>query len=212
MIDAKRLIASDLEALRRERAQHFRGALLLLALGSAAALTIVGKRPDLLAQPLAQLGAQTLNWALGLAVLPALGLGLWFPSAGTRRALAGLTIVAVGLVAAGPTLWSSSAATGPPTHGLSLARCVLLAFGTGTLALIVGATSGAFGVQRRPTATLWLATAVASIAIGAVAWHCPRTDTAHTLPSHAGSGLALALVAAGVGRIGRRSAAGARPR
>lgn len=211
MIDAKRLIVSDLEALRRERAQHFRGALVLLALGSAAALTIVGKRPDLLAQPTAQLGAQALNWALGLAVLPALGLRLWFPPAGTRRALAGLTVAAAGLVAAGPALWGSSAATGPPTHGLSLVRCVLLVFATGTLALIVGATSGAFGVPRRPAASLWLATAAASIAIGAVAWHCPRTDPAHTLPSHAGSGLALALFAAGVGRIGRPSAAEARP-
>ena len=212
MIDAKRLIVSDLEALRRERAQHFRGALVLLALGSAAALTIVGKRPDLLAQPTAQLGAQALNWALGLAVLPAIGLGLWFPSAGIRRALAGLSVVAVGLVAAGPALWSSSAATVPLTHGLSLVRCVLLVFGSGALALIVGATSGAFGVRRRPAMTLWLATAVTSIAIGAVAWHCPRTDPAHTLPSHAGSGLALALFAAGVGRSGRRSADKARPR
>lgn len=197
-VDAKRLISGDLQAQRRERAQHFKAALLLVALGSAGLLTAVGVRPDLLRQPPGQLALQLLAWTLAFVVLPALGLGLWFPGARARWAIAGLAAATAGLVAAGPALLDMSHSTGPTGPGLAFDYCTRLTLGSGALTLVVCALSGAFAMRRRPSAALWLAGSVVLIAVDTATWHCPWTHLTHTLPSHLGAGgllLALATIA-----------------
>lgn len=198
-LDARRLIAGDLQAQRRQRAQHFRAALLLAALGSVGLLTAVGLRPDLLRQPPEQLVLQLLAWTLAFVALPAVGLGLWFPGPRARWTLVGLSVAVAALVAAGPALLDMSAGTGPPGHGLGFDYCTRLTLGSGALVLAVGALSGAFAIRRRPSSALWLAGAVALIAIDTTTWHCPWTQLAHTLPSHAGAGALTLGVAALLG-------------
>lgn len=198
-IDARRLIAGDLAAQRRERAQHFRAALLLTALGAAGLLAGTGVRPDLLAQPPAQFGLQLLVWALAFVALPTLGLGLWFPGRAVRVVVAAIAAGAAALVAAGPALWDRSATTGPPGHGPALDFCTRLTLGSGAVTLLVCAVSGAFVARRRPSGALWLAGAVALVAVDTATWHCNWADLGHTLPSHLGAGAVLLALAGLVG-------------
>lgn len=194
-IDARRLIAGDLQAQRRERATHFRGALALSVALPAALIAVTGLRHDLLTQPTWLISLQILVWALALVALPAIGLGLWFPGRPARVVLGALAGAAAVLVAAGPQLVDAAALAGPA--GLRLDGCTRLTFGSGVLLLAVCALSGAFAIRRRPAAALWLSAAIALLAVDTTAWHCYLTDLDHTLPSHLGSG-ALLLLLAGV--------------
>lgn len=196
-LDVRQLIAGDLRAQRRERARHYRLALLLVVMASAGLLMGTGVRPDLLSQPPIQLALQLLTWVLAFVALPAVGLGLWFPGPRIRVALAVTAAAVAALVAAGPGLMDMSDGTGTSGHGLRLDFCVQLTLGSGALTVLACAASGAFAQRRRPTAALWLAGAVALIAVDTAAWHCPWTDLGHTLPSHLGAG-ALLLALAGV--------------
>ncbi len=208
-LDARRLIEGDLQAQRRERAQHFRPALLLVVLVSAGMLMVTGVRPDLLSQPPAQLALQFLTWALAFVALPAVGLGLWFPSARARLGLAALAAAVAALVAAGRALSDMFGETAFEGAGLRLDYCTKLTLGSGVLTLLVCAVSGAFAQRRRPGGALWLAGAVALIAVDTTTWHCPWTHLGHTLPSHLGAGALLLALAGGAGLVlHRRQRAG----
>ena len=96
-VDAQALIVGDLRALRRGRARHFVPALVLSLLLVGGFLVIGGLRPDLWRQPGPQLAAQLATWLLCLVALPAVGLGLWFPSLPLR---VGLVVAAVVVIVA----------------------------------------------------------------------------------------------------------------
>lgn len=198
-IDARRLIAGDLQRQRRERALHFRVALALAALIPAALIALTGLRRDLLAQPWWSLATQVIVWGLALVALPAIGLGLWFPGRGARVALAALAAAAAVLVAAGPELVGASQFAGPLGRVLDFGYCTRLTLGSGALVLAVCSLSGAFAIRRRPEASLWISAAVVLIGIDTTAWHCYVTGLDHTLPSHLGAGVLLLLLAGALG-------------
>lgn len=200
-IDAKRLIAGDLQRQRRERALHFRAALVLAVLIPAGLIAATGLRHDLLALPTWLLVLQALVWALGFLALPAIGLGLWFPGRGARVGLAGLAAVAAVLVAAGPEVVGDPELAGPLGRGLRFDYCTRLTLGAGALVLAVCALSGAFAIRRRPEASLWISAAVVLIGVNTTAWHCYLNGLDHTLPSHLGSGVLLLLLAGALGVV-----------
>ena len=194
-VDAARLITADLATDRRARAQHFRAAAVLAVVAPGLVLFAVGARPDLLAQPPWILALQLLVWALALAALPALGLGLWFPRRAARIVL-GLAAALAGLVVAlGPALLDMSHEA-MFDHGLA---CASLTLALGALLLAICAVSGAFAQRRRRVAALWLAAAVALVGVDTIAWHCPVTDTGHTVTGHLGAGVVTLLIAGLVG-------------
>ncbi|PCC67487.1 hypothetical protein SAMN02745121_02123 [Nannocystis exedens] len=198
-IDAKALIADDLGERRRERLQHFRPAWLLAVAIPIVGLVATGARDDFWAQPTWILVLQALVWGLALFVLPALGLGLWFPGRAARIAL-GLVAAAVAfLVAAGPALLDRSYPTGLEDHPIYQIGCGALTLGAGALVLAVCALSGAFAQRRRSAGALWLAAAIALVGIDTTTWHCVITGLEHTLPSHLGAGVLMLLVAGLVG-------------
>jgi hypothetical protein len=194
-IDARRLIAGDLQVQRKERAIHFRVALALAVAIPAALIAVTGLRHDLLGQPTWLIAAQLLVWGLALGALPAIGLGLWFPGRVARVVLGAVAATAAVLVAAGPELVGPSELAGPAGRGLHFDYCTRLTLGSGALVLAVCALSGAFAIRRRPEASLWISAAVVLIAVNTTAWHCYLTGLDHTLPSHLGSGVLLLLLA-----------------
>lgn len=197
-IDARRLITGDLLAQRRERALHFRVALVLAVAIPAGLIAATGLRFDLLHQPAWLVATEVLVWMLALVALPAVGLGLWFPGRGARIALASVAAAAAVLVAAGPELVGTRI-DGPLTRGLRFDYCTRLTLGSGALVLAVCALSGAFAIRRRPEASLWISAAVVLLGIDTTAFHCYVTGLDHTLPSHLGSGVLLLLFAAAIG-------------
>lgn len=199
-IDARRLIEGDLQDLRRERALHFRPALVLAVLAPAGLLLYTTLRDDLLRQPAWLLALQGVIWLLALLALPAIGLGLWFPSRPARVALAGAALAAASVVALGPELFRG------PLEGdlFRLGYCSYLTLGAGALVLAVCAISGAFAQRRRTTAALWLSASIALIGVVTTTWHCPVTELDHTLPMHLGSGALLLAVAAATGVAAHR--------
>lgn len=197
-LDAQSLISGDLQDLRRERALHFRVAQVLAVLAPALLLLYTGLRDDLLRQPVWMLGLQGLVWLLALLALPAIGLGLWFPSRGARLALSALAALTASVVAIGPELADLPGASGL-LGGFAFGYCTYLTLGAGALVLAVCAVSGAFAQRRRPATALWLATSVVLVAVDTTTWHCPATQLDHTVPMHLGSAALLLLIAAAAG-------------
>ncbi|WAS97632.1 hypothetical protein [Nannocystis punicea] len=198
-IDAKSLIAGDLADRRRERLQHFRPAWLVAVTVPIVGLLASGTRDDFWAQPTWILALQALVWGLALFVLPALGLGLWFPGRAARVVLGLLAAAVAFLVAAGPALFDMSYPTGLEDHPIYQLGCASLTLAAGALVLAVCAMSGAFAQRRRSAGALWLAAAIALIGIDTTTWHCVITGLDHTLPSHLGAGVLMLLVAGLVG-------------
>ncbi len=200
-LDAKNAILGDLDALQRSRRRHFSPAL-LLACVLVGTLVILGARPDLLDQPAWQLGLQGLLWFLCLLVLPAIGLGLWFPGRGVR----------LGLVVGG-ILATVMATTGWPfvDHGAhaewgGLDECVGMILGSGAVLVSLGFLSGAFVQRKRVTAVYWVAAGLALAALNVVTWVCPVSGLNHVLPSHLGGAIMLLALAVVVGAAARRNA------
>ncbi len=190
-IDVQALISQDLDDLVHERRRHFLPALVLVAAFIATMLTAVGLRPDLLAQPMYQLASQVLLWCLCLLVLPAIGLGLWFPSRLTKISLVLLVPVLVFIGAVG--LPTDSVTIGALfTHVFNDgAICTANMLATGTILLLIGYFSGAFVQRRRRYAAVWVSAGISIAAITTVTWHCSATACLHTLSSHLGGGLLL---------------------
>jgi hypothetical protein len=202
-LDALGLIVADLRASRRARARHFLPALILGSLIVGGFLVLTGLRPDLWRQPGEQLAAQLAVWALCLVALPAVGLGLWFPSRPLRIALVILAIAAATLAALGPALWFmwGEGLSGQPPR---LDFCIGATIGAGFVLLAIGVLSGAFAARRRAGGALWVSGGVSLMALDATVWHCPSDDLGHNLYSHLGAALLLMLLASVAGMIVHR--------
>jgi hypothetical protein len=202
-VDAAQAISADLEALRRARARHFGPALLLSLLLVGGFFVLSGLRPDLWQQPPWQIALQLAVWLLCLVALPAVGLGLWFPSRPARGLLAvGAVLAALG-AALGPGLADMFSGTGPSGH-MQVDMCVQATLGAGAALLAVGVLSGAFAQRRRRASVLWVSGGIALTALDAVVWHCPSQDLGHNLRSHLGAALLLLLLAAATAAIAHR--------
>lgn len=200
--DALTAITADLERDQERRRAHFLPALVLAAVVVVAALVVVNVRPDLLQQPPGQLVVQVLLWILCLVVLPAVGVGLLFPSR-TGRIL--LAVTAVFGTAAATTGWPFATHHGPGSEaGPAFDGCLALVLGTGGLLLAIGFLSGAFLQRRRVTGVFWVAAGVSLVALNVSTWHCPESGLVHVLPSHLGGAALLLLMGVLVGVWSRR--------
>lgn len=197
-LDAARLITADLEASRRARARHFVPALVVSLLVVGGFLVLSGLRPDLWRQPVGQLLAQLAVWALCLVALPAVGLGLWFPSRPLRVALVIAAVLAAALAALGPALWAMAG------QGPRLDFCVGATVGAGFVLLGIGVLSGAFAARRRAGSALWVSGGVSLMALVATVWHCPSDDPGHNLFSHLGAAALLMVLASAAGLLVHR--------
>lgn len=193
-------ILADLKEGQRVRRAHFFPALLLVATVVIGVLVTMKTRPDLLELPPTQLALQATLWVVCLVIMPAIGVGLWFPSRGARLALAGGAIV---VATAAVTGWPF----GEVHHGGQggADRCLLVVVGTGALLVLIGFVSGAF-VQRRGVAgVFWVASGLSLVALNVVTWHCPSSGLMHIVPSHLGGAGLLLAAAVAIGVVSRRN-------
>jgi hypothetical protein len=190
-------IFDDLSTLHRERRAHFGTSAFLLAaiVGAMVAGTL---RSDLLAQPIPALVAQISLWGLGFVVLPAIGVGLWFPGRGSSIALVASTIALVWVA----TLWPAHGTVEPA--GLE-PRCLMAVGVVGAIALAATMLSGAFSQCHRPSTKRWLAGGIATLSLVATVWMCSAPGVVHMLTSHIGAALGVALVAVLIGSRARRA-------
>lgn len=199
-LDAVQLIVADLQATRRARTRHFLPALILSLMVVGGLLVLEGLRPDLWHQPVGQLLAQLAVWALCLVALPAVGLGLWFPSRPLRLLLVIAAMVAAALAALGRDLWTALERSG---QGPRLDFCVSATVGAGFVLLAIGVLSGAFA-GRRAGRALWVSGGLSLMALDVTLWHCPSDDPGHNLYSHLGAALLLMVLASVAGLIVHR--------
>lgn len=206
-LDAGALIAHDLEDLQRERRRHFVPALALVILAIGGLLVTTGFRGDLLTQPPLQLATQIALWVLCLLVLPAVGLGLVFPS---RWARVGLVVLTIGLTMGASLSWQlHDHHTGAMHFGID--GCFIVQLTLGAALFILGAFSGAFVQRRRAAAVYWVAAGLGLAALNTGTWHCPNATLEHVMPSHFTAAAVLITVTAVVGLVlhRRRDATGA---
>ena len=191
--EIRRLILSDLAHAQRAKRRHFTPALIVTALSAAAMVTVAGVRPDLLGGPGWVLGIHALLWLLCLVALPAVGVGLWFPSRSTRVALV------LGAVAL--TLWTTLGLASGELGGGSLAldHCGVVVLGYGAALVALGVFSGAFQQRSRAAAVYWIAGGVSLTALQTLTFQCPLTGMAHILPNHLGAAGVLMAIAAVAG-------------
>lgn len=192
-------IMRDLKQGQRVRRAHFLPALTLMAIVVAGILVSMKVRPDLLEQPPGQLAVQVGLWVMCLLVLPAVGVGLMFPS---RWARVGLAVTAVLLAGAASTGWPFTHAHQGAEAGVD--RCMMLVMGTGVMLVLIGFLSGAFVQRRGVSGVFWVAAGLTLVALNVVTWHCPASGLMHILPSHVGGAALLMGVAVVVGILSRR--------
>ena len=141
---AQGAIDADLRALTREKRRHFLPAFVAWIAVAAVVFSVAGLRGSLLEQPWWQILAQVGVWTLCLGVLPAVGLGVIFPTPLTRALI---ICAALGLTVAGSFDWSVKAG-GPWMVG----PCFALQTVVGVALLAIGGWSGAFLQRARPAA------------------------------------------------------------
>ena len=193
---AQTLIVADLRALRRARARHFMPALVLSLLVVGGLMMLGGLRPDLWQQAPEQIAAQLLVWLLCLVALPAVGLGLWFPSRALRVALGSAAVVAAVVAAIGARAldpFSTVVGRNPPAD-----LCVVGMLGAGIGLLAIGVISGAFAARRQAASIWWVSGGLTLMALDAIVWHCPSDDLTHNLLGHLGAAGLLLMLASGV--------------
>ena len=196
--DAFSAIVADLQRTQRGKRTQFLPALALAAITVIGTLVTVSIRPDLLTQPPAQLAMQGLLWVLCLVVMPAIGVGLVFPSGRTRVVLA---IVAVATAIAATTGFPFA----PHVSGQAeMDRCVSVVIVAGAVLLGIGFLSGAFVQRRRMTAVFWVSAGMSLASLNLVTWHCPQSGLMHVLPSHVGGAVIMLGAAVLVGVLAHR--------
>jgi hypothetical protein len=198
-MDAAKLIVADLERLQSRRRRHFIPALVIVALAVGGAMLVMGLRPDLLQQPWWQLTLQCVLWLLCLIVFPAIGLGLLFPSRGTRL---GLAAGAVGLTVLATVGVPDPASFEPDEHG-GLGCSVMITL-YATVVLLLGLLSGAFVQRRKTAAVYWIAAGIALTGLTAITWQCPVTGASHVVPRHLGVAAASMIAASLIGLVVHR--------
>jgi hypothetical protein len=194
---ARGAIFDDLSTLHRERRARFgmNAAVVAFVIGGMVAAML---RSDLLTQPVPALVAQISLWGLGIFVLPAIGVGLWFPRRGSSVAL----VIATIALASMATLW--------PTHGpvepAGLEpRCLVAVGMVGAVALAATVLTGAFLQCQRTSTKRWLAGGIGILSLVATVWMCSEPGVVHMLTSHIGAALVVGLVAGWLGARARRS-------
>jgi hypothetical protein len=194
---ARCAIFDDLSTLHRERRAHFGTSAIVLAaiVGAMVAATL---RSDLLTQPLPALVAQVSLWGIGLLVLPAIGVGLWFPGRGASIAVVASTIALASIA----TLWPAHDAGEPA--GLE-PRCLMAVGMVGALALAATMLTGAFRQCHRSSTKSWLAGGIGILSLVATVWMCNAPGVVHMLTSHIGAALGVGLVAVLIGSRARRT-------
>ncbi|MEM7151572.1 MAG: hypothetical protein AAF799_01975 [Myxococcota bacterium] len=197
--NAKHAILQDLKQGQKVRRAHFLPAVGLVAIVVVGVLVSMKTRPDLLELPPAQLALQGCLWILCLLVMPAVGVGLLFPSRTARFALAGTAIL---LAAAAATGWPFAHVHHGGEGGVD--RCLSLVMGTGVMLVLIGFLSGAFVQRRGVSGVFWVASGLALVALNVVTWHCPSSGLMHILPSHLGGAALLLGLAVVVGILSRR--------
>ncbi|MEM6994550.1 MAG: hypothetical protein AAF721_28810 [Myxococcota bacterium] len=200
--DAYKAILQDLQKTQATRRKHFGPALMLVAIVVVGFFVVTRTRPDLFDQPPAMLALQVVLWGLCLLAMPAIGVGLVFPSRGGRLAI---VLLAVFCAMAATTGWPIPGHLSHGGHG-GFDRCLTVVLGTGALLLGVGFLSGAFVQRRRVTAVFWVAAGLTLAALNVVTWHCPESGLMHVLPSHVGGAAMLLGVAVVVGIVTHRRA------
>ena len=165
-------IEADLKALQRERRRHFFPAFVAWVVVASVIFGIAGIRGSLLFQPWWQLLSQIAVWALCLVVLPAIGLGVIFPSRATK---VGLVASALVLTVLASFDWSVSG-EGPWAVG----PCFALQTIVGVALLAIGGWSGAFVQRASPAAGFWISSGVALAALNTSTWHCADTTRIST--------------------------------
>ena len=206
--DAYEAILSDLNKTQTSRRKHFLPALSVVAIVVIGFFVVMHTRPDLLEQPIGMLLLQCALWVLCLLVMPAIGVGLLFPS---RRARLAIALAAVVCAVAATTGWPFTPHVPHGGEG-GFDRCLTVVLGTGVLLLGVGFLSGAFIQRRRMTSVFWVAAGLTLAALNVVTWHCPESGLMHVLPSHVGGAamlLGIAVIAGiAIHRRGRSELAG----
>ncbi|MEE9385480.1 MAG: hypothetical protein V3V08_18890 [Nannocystaceae bacterium] len=180
-------IVSDLTALSRSRRSRFVVGLVLVAPLMAAVVWAMGVRADLWARPVLQVGAQFSAFALGLFVLPAMGVGL-LPSSHRSRVLVLMGCVMLGLV--GALGW-------PGLHADTLRPYTCLLLGTGAIALVTVPIAILGARQRVLRSIVIIAAGLALAQLNLLTCLCPYQLDAYPLSVHVGTALAI-LVAAGL--------------
>lgn len=194
-LDVRQLIADDLDATQRHRRRHFVPALVMSVIAIGGLLLAFGLRHDLLDQPPLQLALQILMFALCLLVLPAVGLGLLFPSKGVK---VGLAVLTVAVAIAASLSWRIDAHHADAIH-FHVDLCFILQLVLGLVLVGVGALSGAFIQRRRPSAVYWVAAGLGLAAMNTATWFCPMNSVEHVMPSHFMAATALVLLAGFIG-------------
>ena len=199
--NALQAIIKDLEAGQRVRRAHFLPALMLAAIVVIGVLISMKVRPDLLQQPPEQLAIQVGLWILCLLVMPAVGVGLMFPSRWLR---VGLATAAILLAAAASTGWPFVDLHHHHHGEAGIDQCLMLVMMTGVMLVLIGFLSGAFVQRRGMSGVFWVAAGLSLVALNVVTWHCPNSGLMHVLPSHMGGAIMLMAVAVVVGILSRR--------
>lgn len=195
--DAYAAILQDLQRSQRVRRKHFAPALMLVAIVVVGFFIVMQTRPDLLEQPPAMLALQCVMWLLCLLLMPAIGVGLVFPSTKVRI---GVATAAVACAVVASTGWPLTEHVAHGGHG-GFDRCSTVVIGTGVVLLGIGFVSGAFVQRRRVTAVFWIAAGLTLAALNVVTWHCPQSGIMHVLPSHLGGATMLMAIAVVVGIV-----------
>lgn len=198
--DAYQAILQDLQETQTSRRKHFLPALMLIAIMVVGFFVVMHTRPDLMDQPPAMLALQCVMWGLCLLVMPAIGVGLMFPS---RKIRVGIAIGAVFCATAATTGWPIAAHIPHGGNG-GFDRCLTVVVGTGVLLLGIGFLSGAFIQRRRVSSVFWIAAGLTLAALNVVTWHCPESGLMHVLPSHVGGAAMLLGVAVMLGIVSHR--------
>lgn len=189
--DVSELILADLDRRQKAKRRHFVPALILMALSAASMLLVAGVRPDLLEQPTWVLAIHAALWATCLVALPAVGVGLWFPSRWQR---VGLVLLAVGLTG----FTTLGLATDSPMS-FSIDHCGAIVIAYGAMLVALGVVSGAFAQRRRAAASYWIAGGVSLTALQTLTFQCPQTGMAHIMWNHVGGAVVLLALAGAVG-------------
>lgn len=184
-------INADLAAEQGRKRRHFGPAMVLAVLVVGSLFAMHGLRTDLAHLPAWRLGVLAVSWLLCLWLLPAIGVGLWFPSRTTRVVLVATAITLAPLGAFG---WPMQ----PSTAGFQ-APCGAMLLGVGLVFGVLGALSGAFAQRRAVRSTFWVAGGITLAALGSVTWICPNDAADHITSTHLMPALGLAVL---VGLIG----------
>ncbi len=185
-------IGADLRAGTREKRRHFVPAIVGAVSLILAILAMTGIRGDFIEMPMWRQIALAASWVVCGVLFPAVGVGLWFPSPGTRTALA-VTGIAIPLTAV--LGWPMG--SDPPEQALS---CGLALVALGTALVGVGALSGAFAQRRSASSTTWVAAGLTLAALATTSWICPVDHGGHLAWGHLLPALGFAALALALGR------------